>query len=278
MLKVAAWLERAWTHLLAVLGVVVLALSPLYLDWLRTEGSKLEIGDSLAVAILIVAGVTSVAGVLFGVARYEKAMREMGATVMIELRASLVPVVERLLMVPAMPAPSELEDVMTEVAGRIALFAKKDDDRPDANIYYLKGDTCLERLNRSGGTARKQFLRTRKRTPEALEERYVIERVLAGQVTVCEDVLDPKNREKLHLAAVERRYRSFISVPVILKDGSPYGMISLNSAKKNGLRSLHISYLENIAGIIGKIEAVNPSPNTTDGDAVVQNGDKEADR
>lgn len=271
MLKIAVLLQRAWPHLLSVIGGLGLALSPLYLEWLRDWGEERGHGDMPAIVVLIILSLLSLAGVLWGVARYERRIRTVQADVMTALRASFVPVVDRFLALPDNASASTIEDVMTEVVARVALFAKKDDDSPDANIYRLRRDR-LARINRSGGTARDAFKISNGTSAEAVESNKVVERVIAAETTICEDVRSRRIRKKLSLAKIDRSYRSFVSVPILLRNGEVYGMISLNSSKRNGLQVTHLLFLENVAKLIGKLDAVNRGPDPTSRRGTRHNG------
>lgn len=276
MLKaIAGLLERAWLHVVAGFAAIALALSPLYVGALRHWGAHNGWDDWLAGLVLGAVGLLSVAGVGLGVWRYEVRGREVEADLMVALRASLIPVADRFIQLRRPVATDALEDAMTELAARCALFARKDDDQPDANVYRLEGQRLL-RINRSAGTARPQFAKTRGKKPEAIEESAVVDRVMGCQVTICEDVKDPDKRTTLKLADIDRNYRSFISVPIVRGDGTPYGMISLNSTKKNGLRAVHLNYLQNLAVLIAALEGVQATSITPIVGSVVQNRTEEA--
>lgn len=257
MQKAAAVFQRAWTHAVGVAAAIGLALSPLYLDWLRAQGVSAGLGDGPAILALVILAALSVLGVGVGIYRYEKASRAVKASVMTAMRASFVPVIQRFLRLRPTAGQKEIADVMTEAVARVALFVKENDDSPDANIYRLRDDTRLERVNRSAGSARDEFKITSGTGETAVEASEVVRRVLRKELVECGDVKSRKFRSKLSLAKKERTYRSFVSVPIVLSSGEPYGMISLNSTKKNGLTNLHVRYLENLAQIIGELDAVN---------------------
>ncbi|GAA4192006.1 hypothetical protein GCM10022219_11660 [Microbacterium oryzae] len=268
--------ERAWLHLVTVAATIFLGLSPLHLDGLRHWGAHHQlgnwvIGDWAAGVWLGFLGLCSMAGVFLGVARYEKASRGVQAELMIALRTSLIPVAERFIKLRRPVNADKFEDVVTELTTRCVLFAKKDGDRCDANVYQLSGDRLI-RVNRAADTARDEFVKSRKTTPRAVEESHVVDRVKSGELAICEDVQSADSRATLKLADGERNYRSFIAVPILRSDRSVYGMISLNSQKKNGLSDVHLQYLNNVARLIAALDSVNTSSNNANNASVRQNG------
>ena len=254
---IGGFLDRVWPHILAVGGAVALALSPLYLDWLRTQGAHAGRGDAFAIVAVVGAALASVAGIVYGAWRYERARVRVQAELMTAVRSSLMPAAEHFVRLPRPVNDATFEDAITDLTARCQLFAKKDNDSPDANVYKLDRSR-LVRVNRASGSARLSFETAARGRSEDLvsEDKQVIERVRSGEVAICTDVKSRRVRKKLGLAAVERSYRSFISVPILRPDGSVYGMISLNSRRRNGLGDLHLTFLVNIALLIAALDSV----------------------
>ncbi|MFJ6550472.1 GAF domain-containing protein [Microbacterium sp. NPDC091676] len=257
---IGAVLDRVWPHAVAIVGALVLALSPLFLDHLRTWGAHIGADDWIAAAVLVLASVAAGGGVIFGAWRYERATVQGQAELMVAVRSSLVPAANHFIRLPRPVTDAMFEDAITELTARCQLFAKKDNDSPDANVYLLERGR-LVRVNRSAGNARAVFETIARGRPADVvaEERQVIERVKGGVAAICTDVRSKKHRRELRLADVERSYRSFISLPILREDGSPLGMISLNSSRKRGLGELHVRYLTSIAVLVAALEAARAS-------------------
>lgn len=250
--KFGGLIDRAGAHGLAVVGTVGLALVSAF-------GSKL--GVVLTIWLAILCGLLSVAGTVVGVVRYEKRRRHTRVQLLTGLRGTLIPTTELFIKVAPTVDDQSFADALTDLTARCAQFVKSaDSDAPDANVYLLEKETALVRVNRSGGTARERFDKTRRQDARAKEETAVVDRVLASQVTICDDTQSQATQVELCLEAKPRKYRAFISVPIVL-DNKPVGMISVNSARKDHLTDVHLAFLENTAVLVSALLAVKVDRN-----------------
>lgn len=246
-------LDRFWPHLITAIGTVALALFGTV--W---QESGDVIGDELTIGLIIIAALVSAAGAVIAAIRYDRGVRGIQTDMLTDVRASLVPLCARLIMLPRPLEQDKYVDAMTELTMHCRLFAPRDPGTiADANFYALSGNT-LTRVNRAAGSAREQFVSGRRTTPRALEEKAVVDRIKAGQSVVCGNIRKRKQRRLLCLEEGDRTYLSFVSVPVISNNGTIIGMLSLNSSEKNGLSSVHATFLESVAKLIAAVHAVNP--------------------
>ncbi|MCE7483081.1 GAF domain-containing protein [Microbacterium profundi] len=149
----------------------------------------------------------------------------------------------------------DAENLATELSLHCRALVRDKEAVCDVNVYRLMSHG-LDRVNRASREARISFKNTTKQTPRAIEERCTVERVLAGEVTVCPDVRSKRWQRRLSLEGKNREYRSFISVPVFNEAHKVIGMLSINSNKKNGLTDLHRSHLEAAAKLYARAAAV----------------------
>ncbi|MGF3056356.1 GAF domain-containing protein [Microbacterium sp. YY-01] len=252
--KLGGLVDRAGWHILAVIGTVGLALISVFNTRLVT------FSPALAIILTVLASAFSVVGVIVGVRSYEKRRKTTQAQLLTGLRLTLIPAAERFISIAPALDETNVSEGLTDITARCAQFVKSEDgDTPDANVYLLDG-TTLYRANRAAGTARDRFKKTQKRDARSREESAVVDRVLAKQVTICDDVQSPENQEKLCLENTKRKYRAFISVPILV-NSEPVGMISVNSARKNHLTDVHVAFLENIAVLVSALLAVKSDRN-----------------
>lgn len=211
---------------------------------------------------LVVAGLMSAVGTIAIGIRHEKELSKSRSDVLTGLRSTLIPTAKGLIGAAPRMDEQTLIKCMTELTARCAVFVKDhDDDVPDANVYLLRGESKLERVNDSAGKARPSFTKSKRRDDRSREETAVVDRVLACTSVTCDDIYSPKHQRDLVLAPGERTYRAFISVPIIGPDHKPRGMISLNSSKVGRLTRVHEIFLEQLAELVAEIDAVNRTNN-----------------
>jgi len=235
-----SWLDRYWTALVGVLGVIALAL----FGTIWQDGASV-VGEFWFFTLVVVAAVASGASGIYNTIRFARRARKVESELFTAVRTTLVPLAEHFIDAGS---ATTAEDAATLVTMHCRAFVARNGATCDANLYKLSGRD-LVRVNRTAGSARKAFNRTRKQDAPAVEATRTVERVMAKQTTFCPNVASWRWRRKLDLAPGPRTYSAFISVPLCDANGTAVGMLSLNSSKRGVLTSLHQEYLEAVGRI-----------------------------
>lgn len=235
-----SWLDRYWTALVGVVGVIALAL----FGTIWQDGADV-VGEFWFFTLVVLAAVASGASGIYNTIRFARRARQVESELFTAVRTTLVPLAEHFIDSGSVSTP---EDAATLVAMHCRAFVARTGATCDANLYRLSGRD-LVRVNRTAGSARKAFNKTRKQDAQSIEATRTVERVVAGQTTFCPNVASRRWRSKLGLAPGPRSYSAFISVPLRDANGTVVGMLSLNSSKRGVLTLLHQEYLEAVGRI-----------------------------
>lgn len=179
--------------------------------------------------------------------------RQQNLATLEALVGPLVHDLPRLAALPDSELESEASTILNRLIGVFAQVISSNGLDVKANYYRLQGagkGRHLKRADQTGVHAREEF----KKTTQDPESTAVVERVLAGTYTWCEDTNSKEEQTKWVLDAQRHRtYHAFISVPV--KSGNQsIGMLSVNAVKPGVLMKHHIDFLRNVAIIIAAID------------------------
>lgn len=219
----------------------------------RQTGCHNDVEPRIAVLLVTLAAMFSVAGTVIAAVTAEKRRQDIEVDMLTAVRATLVPVALRFIGMERPIDGRQLEEALTGLTLHCRAFVSSDGIDSDANYYRLDGNelTCV---NRRAGTARERFTKSRHKSPVEVEESAVIDRLLQKEAAVCSDTWSKRERRRLTIADTRRTYRSFVSVPAIDGSGRARRMLSVNSSKKRAFGQLHVVYLNEMARMILALE------------------------